>query len=40
LKRIVGSKEEKGKEGKGEKIDNIKEGEVLLINIGSTSCGG
>lgn len=33
LKRIVGSKE-------CNKIDNIKEGEILLINIGSTSCGG
>jgi translation initiation factor 2 gamma subunit (eIF-2gamma) len=38
LKRIVGSKEEAG--GKASKIDNIKEGETLLINIGSTSCGG
>lgn len=37
LKRIVGSKEESGK---ASKIDNIKEGETLLINIGSTSCGG
>jgi translation initiation factor 2 gamma subunit (eIF-2gamma) len=37
LKRIVGSKEESGK---ATKIDSIKEGETLLINIGSTSCGG
>ena len=36
-KRIVGSKEESSKAAK---IDNIKEGETLLINIGSTSCGG
>lgn len=37
LKRIVGSKEESSK---ATKIDTIKEGETLLINIGSTSCGG
>lgn len=37
LKRIEGSKEESGKANKS---DNIKEGETLLINIGSTSCGG
>ena len=37
LKRIVGSKDE---QSKGNKIENIREGETLLINIGSTSCGG
>lgn len=34
LKRIVGSRDTDNK------IENIKEGEILLINIGSTSCGG
>jgi len=34
LKRIVGNKEVDNK------IENIREGEILLINIGSTSCGG
>lgn len=33
LRRIVGSRDDT-------KIENIKEGEILLINIGSTSCGG
>ena len=33
LKRIVGSKQEN-------KIENIRQDEILLINIGSTSCGG
>ena len=37
LKRIVGSKDE---QSKGNKIENIRENETLLINIGSTSCGG
>ena len=32
LKRLVGLKDDK--------IENIREGEILLINIGSTSCGG
>ena len=35
LKRIVGSKDDQNN-----KIENIKEGEILLINISSTSCGG
>lgn len=34
LKRVVGSKEADNR------IENIREGEILLINIGSTSCGG
>ena len=34
LKRIVGTKED------GAKIENIRPDETLLINIGSTSCGG
>ena len=34
LKRIVGTKED------GQRIENIKPDETLLINIGSTSCGG
>ena len=34
LKRIVGSRDDSNK------IESIKEGEILLINIGSTSCGG
>lgn len=34
LKRVVGSKEAVNK------IENIREGETLLINISSTSCGG
>ena len=34
LKRIVGSKDADNR------IDNIREGEILLINISSTSCGG
>lgn len=33
LRRIVGSRDDM-------RIENIKEGEILLINIGSTSCGG
>ena len=37
LKRIVCSKDE---QAKGNKIENIRENETLLINIGSTSCGG
>lgn len=32
LKRLVGLKDDK--------IEHIKEGEILLVNIGSTSCGG
>ena len=36
LKRIVGTREE----GKNNRIENIRAGETLLINIGSTSCGG
>ena len=35
LKRIVGTKDDQNN-----KIENIKEGEILLINISSTSCGG
>lgn len=35
LKRIVGTKDDQNN-----KVDNIKEGEILLINISSTSCGG
>lgn len=35
LKRIVGTKDDSNN-----KVDNIKEGEILLINISSTSCGG
>ena len=35
LKRIVGTKDDSDK-----KVENIKEGEILLINISSTSCGG
>jgi len=35
LKRIVGTKDDAKN-----KVDNIKEGETLLINISSTSCGG
>lgn len=34
LKRIVGTKED------GARIENIRPDETLLINIGSTSCGG
>ena len=34
FKRVVGARQD------GNKIDNIQEGETLLINIGSTSCGG
>ena len=34
LKRIVGTKNEDNR------VDGIKEGEILLINISSTSCGG
>ena len=34
MKRIVGTKDDNSK------VDNIKEGEILLINISSTSCGG
>ena len=34
LKRIVGTKED------GARIENIRPDEILLINIGSTSCGG
>lgn len=32
LKRLVGLKDDK--------IEHIREGEILLVNIGSTSCGG
>ena len=35
LKRIVGTKDDQNY-----RVDNIKEGEILLINISSTSCGG
>lgn len=35
LKRIVGTKDDQNN-----RVDNIKEGEILLINISSTSCGG
>lgn len=28
------------KDDSNNKVDNIKEGEILLINISSTSCGG
>ena len=35
MKRVVGSRQESGN-----KIEGIQEGETLLINIGSTSCGG
>lgn len=38
LKRIVGTKDDQS--GKNNKVDNIKVGEILLINISSTSCGG
>lgn len=34
LKRIVGNDDGKNK------VENIKEGETLMINISSTSCGG
>ena len=34
LKRIVGTKEDNNR------IENIRQDETLLINIGSTSCGG
>ena len=34
LKRVVGTKDS------GNRIENIQENEMLLINIGSTSCGG
>lgn len=34
LKRIVGTKDNDSR------VENIKEGEILLINISSTSCGG
>ena len=34
LRRVVGTKTD------GNKIDSLQEGETLLINIGSTSCGG
>lgn len=37
LKRMVGSK---SKDKESNKVDAIRPGEVLLINIGSTSCGG
>lgn len=36
LKRVVGTR----KDNTGNKIESISEGEMLLINIGSTSCGG
>ena len=36
LKRVVGTRGDNS----GNKIDSIAEGEMLLINIGSTSCGG
>jgi translation initiation factor 2 subunit 3 len=35
LKRIVGTKDDHNN-----KVDSIKVGEILLINISSTSCGG
>jgi len=35
LKRVVGTKADSNN-----KIQNIQENEMLLINIGSTSCGG
>ena len=35
LKRIVGTKDDQNN-----RVDNFKEGEILLINISSTSCGG
>ena len=35
LKRVVGSRQDNNN-----KIENIQENEMLLINIGSTSCGG
>ena len=35
LKRIVGTKDDSNN-----KVENIKEGEILLINISSTSFGG
>jgi translation initiation factor 2 subunit 3 len=38
LKRIVGTKDDQS--GKNNKVDHIKVGEILLINISSTSCGG
>ena len=36
LKRVVGTRGD----NTGNRIDSIQEGEMLLINIGSTSCGG
>jgi len=35
LKRVVGTRQDNNS-----KIETIQEGEMLLINIGSTSCGG
>ena len=35
LRRVVGTKSDSNN-----KIDSLQEGETLLINIGSTSCGG
>jgi translation initiation factor 2 subunit 3 len=35
LKRVVGTRQDSNN-----RIEGIQEGEMLLINIGSTSCGG
>ena len=34
MKRLVGT------QGTDNRIEHVKEGEILLVNIGSTSCGG
>ena len=40
LRRLLGVKSEGGKGKKMEKVSKIKKGEVLLVNIGSTTSGG